>query len=50
MYKLEVETTAELSQTRGCCVTMGLDEQTAWVAVIERSVTAAAVTASDRLL
>lgn len=40
--------TAELRWTMGCCVTVGSGEQTAWVPVIESSVTAPAVTASDK--
>ena len=44
------DSTAELSWTVGCHVTVGSDEQTAWALVIESPVTAPAVTASDELL
>lgn len=46
----ESDSTAELSRTMGFHVTVGSDEQTAWVPVIESAVTAPAVTASDELL
>lgn len=44
------DSTAELSWTRGCRVTLGSDEQTAWAPVIESAVTAPEVQASDELL
>lgn len=44
------DSTGKLSWTMGCHVTVGSDEQTVWVPVIESAVTAPAVTASDELL